>query len=52
MRPMKPMADAARDAKGPALMTFTRWPHLRPASKASTRVSLSSAALAVDMPPP
>src|SRR5260370_37707655 len=50
--PSRPMALAARDASGPALMQFTRWPHLRPASHASTRVSLSSAALALDMPPP
>ena len=49
---MKPMALAAREASGPAEMMFTRWPHLRPASKARVRASLSRAALAEDMPPP
>ena len=44
--------DCARDAQGPAEMQFTRAPHFRPASYASVRVSLSSAALADDMPPP
>ena len=52
LRSMMPMALAARDASGPAEMVLTRSPHRRPASKASTRVSLSSAALADDMPPP
>src|SRR5579872_1044050 len=47
-----PIALAAREAKGPALMQLTRWPHLRPTSQARTRVSLSSAALALDIPPP
>src|ERR1019366_2339938 len=47
-----PMALAARDANGPALMQLTRCPHLRPASHARTRVSLSRAAFALDMPPP
>ena len=46
------MALAAREAQGPAEITFTRNPHLRPASKASTRASLYSAALAEAMPPP
>jgi hypothetical protein len=50
--PMKPMALAAREASGPALMQFTRWPQRRPASNARTRVSLSSAAFAELMPPP
>ena len=49
---MIPIALAARDAYGPAEMVFTRTPHLRPASKASVRVSLSSAAFALDIPPP
>src|SRR6185312_8512484 len=52
IRSMMPIALAARDAKGPAEMQFTRAPKRRPASYASTRVSLSSAALADDMPPP
>src|SRR5690242_1221304 len=52
MRSMMPIALAARDASGPAEIVFTRAPHLRPASYASVRVSLSSAALADDMPPP
>ena len=47
-----PMALAARDANGPALMVFTRTPHFRPASYDSVRVSDSSAAFADDMPPP
>ena len=46
------MALAALDASGPAEMVLTRMPCLRPASYASTRVSLSNAALADDMPPP
>src|SRR5258708_30040094 len=50
--PSRPIALAARDASGPALMQLTRCPHLRPASHASTRVSLSRAAFALDMPPP
>src|SRR3954468_4467992 len=50
--PMMPIALAARDAYGPAEIVFTRTPQLRPASYASVRVSLSSAALADDMPPP
>ena len=50
--PMIPIALAARDAKGPALTTFTRAPHFRPASYARTRVSLSSAAFAELIPPP
>ena len=49
---MIPMALAARDANGPALIVFTRSPWRRPASYASVRVSLSSAALADDIPPP
>ena len=49
---MKPIALAAREAYGPALIVLTRRPYLRPASKASVRVSLSSAAFAEDMPPP
>ena len=49
---MKPMALAAREAHGPAEMVLTRTPQRRPASKASVRVSASSAALADDMPPP
>ena len=48
----RPIALAARDASGPALMVFTRRPNLRPASNARVRVSLSSAALADDIPPP
>eukprot|EP00281_Chroomonas_sp_CCMP1168_P015899 CAMPEP_0206216138 /NCGR_PEP_ID=MMETSP0047_2-20121206/2563_1 /ASSEMBLY_ACC=CAM_ASM_000192 /TAXON_ID=195065 /ORGANISM="Chroomonas mesostigmatica_cf, Strain CCMP1168" /LENGTH=196 /DNA_ID=CAMNT_0053638469 /DNA_START=156 /DNA_END=742 /DNA_ORIENTATION=+ len=47
-----PMADAARDLKGPAEIAFTRTPHFRPASHASIRVSDSSCAFALDMPPP
>jgi len=46
------MALAAREASGPAEIVFTRTPYWRPASKASVRVSLSSAALAYDIPPP
>ena len=49
---MKPIALAAREAHGPAEIALTRTPQRRPASKASVRVSLSSAALADDMPPP
>src|SRR2546423_15720631 len=49
---MNPIALAARDAYGPALMVFTRTPYFRPASNASVRVSLSSAAFADDIPPP
>ena len=49
---MMPIALAARDASGPAEIVFTRQPNLRPASNASVRVSLSSAAFADDMPPP
>ena len=49
---MMPIALAARDANGPAEITLTRWPHARPASYASNRVSDSSAAFADDMPPP
>src|SRR3954462_12204083 len=49
---MVPIALAARDASGPAEMVLTRMPHLRPASNASGRVSLSSAPWADDMPPP
>src|ERR1019366_7802939 len=49
---MMPIALAARDAYGPALIVFTRNPCRRPASYASVRVSLSSAALADDIPPP
>jgi len=52
MSSMKPMALAAREPSGPAEMVLTRTPHLRPASYASTRVSLSSAAFALLMPPP
>jgi hypothetical protein len=29
---MMPMAEAAREAQGPAEITFTRWPQRRPAS--------------------
>src|SRR6266702_3689866 len=47
-----PIALAAREASGPAEMVFTRTLYWRPASKASVRVSLSSAAFAEDMPPP
>lgn len=43
---------AAREPRGPAEMVLTRTPYLRPASKASTRVSDSSAAFAELMPPP
>ena len=50
--PMIPIALAARDAYGPADIVLTRLPQARPASKASVRVSLSSAALADDIPPP
>ena len=46
------VADAARDAYGPAEITLTRCAHARPGSYASVRVSLSSAALALDIPPP
>src|SRR5437868_9875035 len=46
------MALAAREASGPAEIVFTRTPYLRPASNARVRVSLSSAALADDIPPP
>jgi hypothetical protein len=49
---MIPIALAARDARGPALIVFTRTPNLRPASNASVLVSLSSAAFADDIPPP
>src|SRR6266540_7267017 len=49
---MMPIALAARDAHGPAEMVLTRRPYFRPASKARTRVSLSSAAFADDSPPP
>src|SRR6185503_9515819 len=49
---MNPMAEAARDAQGPAEIALMRTPHRRPASKASVRVSASSAALADDIPPP
>jgi hypothetical protein len=49
---MMPIALAAREAYGPAEMVFTRTPYLRPASNASTRVSLSSAAFAELIPPP
>jgi len=46
------MALAAREANGPAEIVLTRMPCLRPASNASVRVSLSSAAFAEDIPPP
>src|ERR1051325_4123699 len=49
---MMPIALAARDAYGPAEIALTRIPHRRPASNASVRVSLSSAAFADDIPPP
>jgi hypothetical protein len=49
---MIPIALAAREASGPAEIVLTRTPNRRPASKASTRVSLSSAAFADDIPPP
>src|SRR5881394_3946968 len=49
---MNPIALAAREASGPAEMVLTRIPYLRPASNARVRVSLSSAALAEDIPPP
>src|SRR6476619_4964032 len=52
IRSMIPMALAARDASGPAEIVLMRTPHLRPASYASVRVSLSSAAFADDLPPP
>jgi hypothetical protein len=52
MSSMIPMALAARDANGPALIVLTRTPKRRPASYASVRVSLSSAAFADDIPPP
>ena len=52
MSSMMPITLAAREAYGPAEMVLTRMPCLRPASYASTRVSLSSAALAACMPPP
>src|SRR3954451_9851627 len=52
IRSMMPMAEAAREAQGPAEVTFTRCPQRRPAPEASTRVSLSSAASADDIPPP
>eukprot|EP00958_Prasinococcus_capsulatus_P001720 scaffold152_cov383-Prasinococcus_capsulatus_cf.AAC.3 len=39
MSSMKPIALAAREPSGPALMVFTRTPHLRPASHASTGTS-------------
>ena len=52
IRSMIPIALAARDAYGPAEIVLTRAPHFRPASKASSRVSLSSAAFALDIPPP
>ena len=37
-----PMAEAARDLRGPAEIVLTRMPYLRPASKARVRVSDSS----------
>jgi hypothetical protein len=46
------MARAAREASGPAEMQLTRTPWAWPASYASVRVSLSSAALADAIPPP
>src|SRR5438067_2236218 len=48
------LADRAGGARGEraAEIVFTRTPYLRPASNASVRVSLSSAALADDIPPP
>src|SRR5687768_17466364 len=49
---MMPIALAARDAHGPAEIALMRTPYLRPASNARTLVSLSSAALADDIPPP
>ena len=49
---MKPMALAALEPNGPALMVFTRMPHFLPASNANTLVSDSKAALAEDIPPP
>src|ERR1041385_4899908 len=52
MRWMSPIALAAREASGPAEMGLTRTPNRRPASKASVRVSDSSAAFADDIPPP
>ena len=52
MSSMKPMALAAREPRGPALMVLTRTWYFRPASYASMRVSLSSAAFALLMPPP
>jgi len=49
---MNPMAFAARLPKGPAEMVLTLMFDFLPASYASTRVSLSSAALAELIPPP
>src|SRR5688572_30685893 len=49
---MNPIADAAREAQGPAEIALIRTPQRRPASKARVRVSASSAALAEDIPPP
>src|SRR3569623_328307 len=46
-----PIALAARDASGPAEIVLTRMPTRRPASYASTRVSLSRAAFAAAIPP-
>jgi hypothetical protein len=43
MSSMKPIALAAREPRGPALMVLTRTECLRPASQASTLVSDSSA---------
>src|ERR1051325_10450961 len=50
IRWISPMALAAREASGPAEMVLTRTPNRRPASKASVRVSDSSAA--PGRPPP
>jgi hypothetical protein len=40
-RTFSPIADAARDFNGPADMVLTEMPHLRPASQASVRVSVT-----------
>ena len=50
--PEKEDPNVVGDAQGPAEMLLMRVPYLWPASKASVRVSDSSAALAEDMPPP
>nr|AFK41374.1 unknown [Medicago truncatula] len=49
---MNPIAFAARLLSGPADIVLTLILRFLPASKASTRVSLSNAAFAEPMPPP